>query len=95
MFETWEDNVRRETREETGLILNNIRFVTATNNIIPEENGHSVTLYHVADWVEGEPQTLEPDKCEGWHWFQWNNLPQPLFIAARIFHENGYNPFTI
>ena len=95
MFEEWEDNVRRETMEETGLEIDNIRFVTATNNLFPDEKRHSITLYHVADWKFGEVENLEPHAHERWEWFAWDELPEPLFVAARIFLENGYNPFTI
>lgn len=31
---------------------------------------------------EGEPKLLEPDKCEGWQWFDWDSLPEPLFPSV-------------
>jgi 8-oxo-dGTP diphosphatase len=31
------------------------------------------------DWASGEPQILEPEKCEGWDWYDIDNLPSPLF----------------
>ncbi len=45
------------------------------------ENGqkHYITIFVFIDSFEGEPAFLEPNKCEGWEWFTWNNLPQPLF----------------
>jgi hypothetical protein len=33
----------------------------------------------LADWKSGELQNLEPDKCEGWDWYDLNNLPSPLY----------------
>lgn len=33
--------------------------------------------------AEGTPQRLEPEKCEGWQWFDVGALPQPLFAPLR------------
>src|SRR6185369_5166207 len=39
---------------------------------------------------EGEPELCEPDKCEGWDWFDWNELPQPLFTSvATLVRQTG------
>lgn len=35
--ETWEDCGKRETKEETGLEIANLRFVAATNDIFKRE----------------------------------------------------------
>lgn len=95
MQESFEENVLRETAEEAGVEIANIRLIVATNDRTPEYGTHYVTLHFVADWVSGEPQNLEPHKCEGWAWYPWQDLPKPLFAPARNFYESGYNPFTI
>ncbi len=41
-----------------------------------------VTLHHRAEVAAGEPQRLEPEKCDGWDWYPWDHLPQPLFSAT-------------
>ena len=33
--------------------------------------------------VDGEPQLLEPEKCEGWIWCDPHTLPEPHFDASR------------
>ena len=33
-----------------------------------------------AEYKSGKPKVLEPHKCECWDWFEWSNLPHPLFI---------------
>jgi len=92
--ESWEDCARRETMEETGLSIKNVRFVTATNDIFPLEGKHYITLFMVADIDSGEAKIMEPEKCEAWEWFEWNDPPQPLFIATENFYKSGHNPFN-
>jgi 8-oxo-dGTP diphosphatase len=36
------------------------------------------------DKFEGEPELTEPDKCEGWEWFDWDNLPSPIFSTIPL-----------
>lgn len=81
--ESWEDCAIRETKEETDISLKNIRFITATNDIFPDEGKHYITIFMLADYASGELKIMEPDKCEKWEWFNWNNLPEPLFIPIR------------
>jgi 8-oxo-dGTP diphosphatase len=73
--------VIRETREESGLtVLGAEHFCWVTEDH-PTIGVRTVTLYHIArhgQW-EGEPQVLEPTKCERWEWFDLDNLPAPLF----------------
>lgn len=91
--EGWGGCARRETAEEVGLIIENISFVQATNDIFLEEQKHYITIYMQADWVGGEVVLREPDKCEEWRWFSWDELPQPLFIPMLNLLESGYHPF--
>ncbi len=93
--ESWEDCVRRETREESNLEIGVIKLVGVTNDIWPELDTHYVPLHFVADWESGEATLNEPDKFESWQWFEWDNLPEPLILSARNFLKSGYNPFTI
>ena len=80
----------REVLEETGLVIRNIQRVAFTNDIFVDEGKHYVTLFVMAD-ADGEPRVLEPEKCEGWAWFGWDALPEPLFMPLenlRASHEN-------
>ena len=76
--ETIEECARRELAEETGLKATSIRLGPWVNDIV-DENKHYVTLFVIVDQFEGQVQVLEPDKCEGWKWFEANSLPSPLF----------------
>ena len=76
-MESFEECARRETREETGMEIKNIRFLRLLNFKL--DGKHFTDIGFVADWESGEAQLLEPDKCEGWEWRDIDNLPSPLF----------------
>ena len=90
--EALETCAQREVLEETGLQLKNIRRVAFTNDIFPVERKHYVTLYVVAEYDAGELSVMEPEKCEQWGWFDWDDLPQPLFIPVQNLLAQGYHP---
>lgn len=91
--ESWEECARREVMEETGITIKNLRFGTVTNDIFEKEGKHYITIIMIAEPDEGEVKVMEPDKCEGWDWFEWNNLPEPLFIPTQNLLKAGFNPF--
>lgn len=90
--ESWESCAAREAEEEAGLIVRNIAFMTATNDIFLDNGKHYVTLHMVADWESGEPETREPEKIGEWQWFAWESLPVPLFLSAENLVKTGVNP---
>eukprot|EP00276_Gloeochaete_wittrockiana_P009380 CAMPEP_0184655430 /NCGR_PEP_ID=MMETSP0308-20130426/13034_1 /TAXON_ID=38269 /ORGANISM="Gloeochaete witrockiana, Strain SAG 46.84" /LENGTH=117 /DNA_ID=CAMNT_0027091887 /DNA_START=39 /DNA_END=389 /DNA_ORIENTATION=+ len=72
LYETWEDCAARELKEECGIDIRNLRHVGTTNNIMRDENRHTITVFMQGEVPEEEvPQNLEPDKCEGWSWVTW------------------------
>jgi 8-oxo-dGTP diphosphatase len=92
--ESWEECARRETLEETGLEIKNIRFATATNDFFEKEDKHYITILMIADWFEGEAQLLEPEKCEKWGWFEWDKQPEPLFVPQKNLNKQNFNPLN-
>lgn len=84
---------RRETREECGIEIDNIKFLGLFNlNMFAPK--HYVGIGFTADWESGEPQVLEPDKCVDWSWHDINDLPHPMFKPTWLMidaHLKGYN----
>lgn len=77
-LEFFENCAKRETLEETGMEIGNVRFL-CLSNLKKYAPKHYVDIGIIADWKSGEPQILEPEKCESWGWYDLDNLPQPLF----------------
>ena len=82
----------REVLEETGLVVQSVRAGPFTNDVMTVEDKHYVTLFVLADSVTGEPQLREPQKCERWAWFDWSDLPEPLFQPLQTLKRSGYVP---
>lgn len=78
--ESFEETAQREVLEETGLKIKNIRFGAITNDYFKEEHKHYVTIWMVSEYESGEATILEPDKYIEQNWFDFDTLPQPLFL---------------
>ncbi len=76
--ETMEECVRREVFEEIGVEIELDGQLPAIDHIIPDEGQHWVTNIFPARVLNGEPENLEPEKCDEIGWFPLDNLPTPL-----------------
>ncbi|XP_060066563.1 uncharacterized protein LOC132546853 [Ylistrum balloti] len=97
--EEWCECGSREALEETGLVLKDMAFVSVVNAIKLTEDYHYITLFvrgEVDMTVSSEPQNLEPHKCEGWQWTNWDELPpqNQLFRPLKLLVQQGYHPFV-
>ncbi len=93
--ESVDDCARRETFEETGLSISTLTQGPYTNDVMTSEGKHYATLFVIADLECGESQIMEPNKCDGWKWCAWDNLPQPLFFPIKNLLKTDFTPFTI
>lgn len=77
-MESFAETAKREVKEETGLEVENIRFVCLVNlkKYAPK---HYVHIGLVADWEDGQPKVMEPNKSDGWDWYDLDKLPTPRF----------------
>jgi len=82
--ESIEDCARREVMEETGMMVKNVKFLRVMN-LLDYAPKHYVDIGMTAEWVDrpgNEPKLLEPEKCEGWHWFSSDIIPAPRFCTV-------------
>jgi len=92
--ESFVECAKRETWEEAGIEIKNVRYTTLTNDVFSADGTHYITIYLLAEHASGEPTVKEPERCECWQWFSWNELPKPLFIPMQNLLKQGYNPFN-
>lgn len=90
----------REAKEEIGLDLqpDNLEFAHFMHRI---ENDERVDAFFTAEKWQGQPQNMEPEKCDDLSWFPLDNLPEntiPYIRKAiecfqnRIFYsESGWD----
>ncbi len=81
-MESFTETAKREVMEECGIEISNIQFQFLMNlkTYAPK---HYVHIGLIADWASGEPKNLEPEKCDGWDWYDVDNLPGELFEACK------------
>ncbi len=75
--ESWAECAARELEEETGLSLppSNFTLAHVTNDPMPDEGKHYVTIFMKAEAPEGSQLiNLEPEKCKGWGIYSWGDL---------------------
>ncbi|MFC1647934.1 NUDIX hydrolase [Nanoarchaeota archaeon] len=92
MHEELEECAIRETLEECGVEIKNIKRGPYVNDPNVPKDIHFVTIFTTADHAAKEPETLE-EEIGGWEWFDWDDLPEPLFSPVKKLIELGFDPF--
>jgi 8-oxo-dGTP diphosphatase len=82
--ETPEQCAIRETLEETGLHVSNVRFVAVTNDLIADTNRHYITIWMRADAPSGTATVSDPAEIVELGWFERDALPSP----RQVFFDN-------
>ena len=81
-LEAWESILEcaaREVLEETGIIVKSSHILTFTEDIFSSEK-HYITFFVLVEQYEWIPQVIEIEKNKAWEWYNWENLPEPLFL---------------
>ena len=84
-----EECARQEAKEETGIDIEDIKFLSLTNDIFPQEDKHYITIWVTAEALSDNAQNLEPHMHEEIGWFAVNKLPEPLFIPLKNLISQG------
>ncbi len=95
--ESFESCAKRETLEECGVEVGDVRFQVLAN-VTKYAPKHYVHIGVEADWMHGEPKVLEPEKSESWNWYDLDNLPEPMFEMCRLSiesHKTGRNYYDL
>ncbi len=87
--ESFEDAARRETLEETGIILKSMKIICVNNDIA--ETSHFVSIGFLSEDFEGDARVMEPDKITEWGWFALDELPRPLYPPSARVLKNYLN----
>lgn len=77
--ESLEECASRELFEETGIDIppHRMRHLTTGNSVFGEggKTYHYITIFMGCGLVDSEePELMEPEKCEGWHWINWDEM---------------------
>lgn len=85
--ESFEAASVRECFEETGITINPSDVIVkgVTNDILVDENKHYVTIGLLTHVQNVQPKIMEPNKCEGWQWYDLDKLPQNLSLFTSNF----------
>jgi 8-oxo-dGTP diphosphatase len=80
VYESWEECARRAVMEEMNVELHSVEFLHVTNDPMPDEDKHYVTIFMMARLKDPitEPENMEPDKCEGWNGYDWDTFKSLL-----------------
>ncbi|MGW7517847.1 NUDIX hydrolase [Streptomyces sp. NPDC054796] len=92
------DAIRREAREEIGIVVERgaLRVVHAMHFRNPEGETRVGWFFTTTHW-EGEPRNMEPHKCTGLSWHLPDHLPHHTvpYNALGIAHYLRGEPFSV
>lgn len=88
LMESFEDCAMREVMEECDLQLETPTLGHVTNDPMPDEGKHYVTIFMMARCIRKDPiqipKNMEPHKCECWEAYSWDELTE-LRNEGRLF----------
>ncbi|MBI5652821.1 MAG: NUDIX domain-containing protein [Chloroflexi bacterium] len=81
--ESPEECAAREAFEEVGIVARDVKFRAVTNDIFRDTGKHYITIWMETTQFTGAPHINAPDEVANLGWFDWNALPQPLFLPLQ------------
>ena len=89
--ETPEQAAVRETFEETGVIVDGMRFIGYTNDVFPEPGKHYVTLWMVGRWIDGIPHMTQTREMDNFKWASIDDLPEDIFLPLANLLKSSFS----
>lgn len=83
--ENFEEAAKREVFEEAGLEIDEIEFISISNDVAYGK--HYVTIGMMPLMVRGEVVNRSTE-METWEWFSFDKLPKPIFAASESIIKN-------
>lgn len=90
MLEPFTETVIRELQEELGIEAQESKYIGVIREF--QETHNFIHFVFVCTKWSGDIKNMEPDKCEGWQWYDPNTLPTPLLPAHQAALELLKNP---
>ena len=84
--------VLRELQEETNLIGYEVNYLGVIRET-QEKQEFIHFVFNCPDY-DGQPENKEPDKCEGWDWYQTDDLPKPMLPGHELAIDLLTNPHS-
>ena len=82
--ESFETCSIREAKEEIGVDIIHPQFFAVTNDFYEPDKKHHVTIFMKCDFPDRQViENMEPDKISEWAWFEWDNLPENVFLSMK------------
>ncbi len=87
--ETLKDALIRETKEETGLLieasdLKLVHVMHESSDITEPADNERIDFYFEVSKYKGEPSIIEPHKCDDMRWFNINELPDNIVDKVSV-----------
>lgn len=82
-MESFENAIKRETEEEAGIKIKNIKFQCVAN-INRYSYRHDITVGFIAEWESGDVRTDPDERIGEWGWYDIDSLPEPIFLPTAI-----------
>lgn len=81
---------KREVKEETDLIVEEFELISVADEMryIESDGKHYLNIGVKAIYRGGDPKVMEPEKCETWKWFNFEEIPKKLYAGTELVLNN-------
>lgn len=82
-LDSFEERAKKETLEEAGINIKNIKFLCLAN-YHKHEDRQDVLVGVTAEWESGEVKDFPEERTGEWQWYDLDNLPKPIFYPSAV-----------